>query len=156
MRLILRFLGSTAFTGYFPFAPATVSSFLIVFILWLWGPSLLGLWIFFLIALLFSVPLSYYMEKEHGKDPGACTVDEVVGLLLPLAFLGQSLEGPGTWKLLLAAFFLFRFFDIAKIWPANKFESLPGGWGIVTDDLMAGVYTFGALKLLTMWLPLVG
>jgi phosphatidylglycerophosphatase A len=153
MRPLLRFLGSTAFTGYFPFAPATVSSFLVVIILWLWAPSFTGLLIAFIVSLLLSVPIAYYMEKEHGKDPGACTIDEVVGLLLPLVFIGVPLNVPGTWKLLLAAFFLFRFFDIAKIWPANKLESLPGGWGIVTDDLMAGVYTFVALKLMVIWFP---
>jgi len=152
MRPLLRFLGSTAFTGYFPIAPATVSSFLIVVILGFWRPSTAGLWIFFLVSLILSVPLAYYMEKEHGHDPGACTVDEVVGQLLPLAILGLPRDIGGSWKLLLAAFFLFRFFDIAKIWPANKLESLPGGWGIVADDLMAGVYTLLALKLLTIWL----
>jgi phosphatidylglycerophosphatase A len=68
-----------------------------------------------------------------------------------LAVLSEPLNEPGAWKLLLAAFFLFRFFDIAKIWPANKLESLPGGWGIVLDDLMAGVYTLISLKLLTFW-----
>ncbi len=151
MRNLLRFLGSTAFTGYFPIAPATVSSFLIVLILWFWGPSSAGLWTFFLISLVASVPLSYYMESQHGKDPSACTVDEVVGILLPLAVLGEPLNVPGTWKLLLAAFFLFRFFDIAKIWPASRLENLPGGWGIVLDDLMAGVYTLISLKLLTLW-----
>jgi phosphatidylglycerophosphatase A len=151
MRFLLRFLGSTALTGYFPIAPATVSSFLVVGLLWLWGPNAWWLWMTFLVSLIVSVPLSYFMESLHGKDPSACTIDEVVGILLPLAVLSEPLNEPGAWKLLLAAFFLFRFFDIAKIWPANKLESLPGGWGIVLDDLMAGVYTLISLKLLTFW-----
>lgn len=151
MRFLLRFLGSTALTGYFPIAPATVSSFLVVVILWFWGPTSWALWMAFLVSLLVSVPLSYFMESLHGKDPSACTVDEVVGILLPLAALGEPLNVPGAWKILLAAFFLFRFFDIAKIWPASRFESLPGGWGIVLDDLMAGIYTLISLKLLTFW-----
>ncbi len=153
MRFFLRFLGSTALTGYFPIAPATVSSFLIVVILWFWGPNSWWLWMFFLASLVVSVPLSYFMEKLHGKDPSACTIDEVVGILLPLAVLGEPLNEPGAWKLLLSAFFLFRFFDIAKIWPASRFERLPGGWGIVLDDLMAGVYTLIVLKLMVLWFP---
>jgi len=151
MNFLLRFLGSTAFTGFFPIAPATVSSFLLAIIFWIWAPSLAALWIFTAVFLVISVPISYFMEGELGKDPGPCTIDEVAGMSLALALLMQPLDGPGAWKIIVAAFFLFRFFDIAKIWPASRFERLPGGWGIVTDDLMAGVYTFVALKLLTLW-----
>jgi len=151
MNFLLRFLGSTALTGFFPVAPATVSSFLITVIFWLWGPGLGALWIFTAIAIIVSVPLAYFMEGQLGKDPGPCTVDEVAGLSLSLALLMEPLGEPGAWKILLAAFFLFRFFDIAKVWPGRRLEHLPGGWGIVADDLMAGVYTYVALKLLTLW-----
>ncbi|MBC8368273.1 phosphatidylglycerophosphatase A [bacterium] len=147
----LLLLATRRVRGCSPSPPATVSSFLVVVILWFWGPTSWALWMAFLVSLLVSVPLSYFMESLHGKDPSACTVDEVVGILLPLAALGEPLNVPGAWKILLAAFFLFRFFDIAKIWPASRFESLPGGWGIVLDDLMAGIYTLISLKLLTFW-----
>jgi phosphatidylglycerophosphatase A len=68
------------------------------------------------------------------KDPGAAVVDEVVGMWLALLFL------PFTPATALAAFLLFRVLDVFKPWPARQFEALPGGWGIMTDDVMAGVY----------------
>jgi phosphatidylglycerophosphatase A len=68
------------------------------------------------------------------KDPGPVVIDEVAGQLVTLAFTGAGLGGA------FAGFLLFRLFDIIKPWPANRFEALPGGTGIVADDLMAGVY----------------
>jgi phosphatidylglycerophosphatase A len=80
------------------------------------------------------------------KDPGFIVVDEVLGQWLTLA-AAPAYE----WQWILAAFVLFRFFDIAKPWPVRKFELLPEGTGIVADDLAAGVY--GALVLLGVrWL----
>jgi phosphatidylglycerophosphatase A len=80
------------------------------------------------------------------KDPGFIVVDEVLGQWLTLAAVPAY-----EWKWILAAFVLFRFFDIAKPWPVRKFELLPEGTGIVADDLAAGV--FGALVLLGVrWL----
>lgn len=74
------------------------------------------------------------------EDPVCVVVDEVVGQWVTLA-------GALTlnWKSWLAAFVLFRLFDIWKPWPVHKLESLPGGTGIVADDVMAGIY--GALVL---------
>lgn len=80
------------------------------------------------------------------KDPGEIVVDEVLGQWLTLAAAPVF-----EWKWILAAFVLFRLFDILKPWPVRKFESLPEGVGIVADDLAAGVY--GALVLLAVrWL----
>jgi phosphatidylglycerophosphatase A len=76
------------------------------------------------------------VAKERGlKDPQIVVVDEVLGQWIALA-------GATTfnWKSTLAAFILFRLFDITKPQPVRWFESLPGGTGIVADDLMAGVY----------------
>jgi phosphatidylglycerophosphatase A len=69
------------------------------------------------------------------EDPQIVVVDEVVGQWLALA--GARVL---NWKSWLAAFVLFRLFDIWKPWPARQLESLPGGLGIVADDLMAGIY----------------
>ncbi|HTQ55694.1 MAG TPA: phosphatidylglycerophosphatase A [Bryobacteraceae bacterium] len=74
------------------------------------------------------------------KDPHIVVVDEVAGQWLALAG-ARTLD----WKAFLAAFVLFRLFDIWKPWPVRQLESLPGGIGIVADDLMAGIY--GALVL---------
>lgn len=73
------------------------------------------------------------------KDPGKVVVDEVAGQLIALLPLPLTRVGP--WPVLvISAFLLFRFFDIVKPYPARKLESLRGGWGIMTDDLVAGAY----------------
>jgi phosphatidylglycerophosphatase A len=74
------------------------------------------------------------------KDPSLVVVDEVLGQWLTL--LGATAL---RWKTLLAAFLLFRVFDIWKPWPVRKFEDLPEGLGIVADDIAAGLY--GAIVL---------
>ena len=73
------------------------------------------------------------------KDPGCIVSDELAGQWLAL------LAAPLAWPWWLAAFVLFRVFDITKPWPMKALERLPGGWGIVTDDLMAGVYVAAIL-----------
>lgn len=78
-------------------------------------------------------------EKLSGrKDPSKVVVDEVAGqfiALIPVPFM----VSPAWWAMILA-FILFRFFDIVKPYPARKLETLPGGMGIMADDLIAGVY----------------
>jgi phosphatidylglycerophosphatase A len=82
-------------------------------------------------------------ESKCGRrDPRLVVVDEVLGQWVALAGAAAL-----NWKSWLAAFLLFRAFDIWKPWPVNRLESLPGGAGIVADDLMAGVYA-----ALVLWL----
>lgn len=84
------------------------------------------------------------MEKCAGKsDPQTVVVDEVVGQWIGLA--GASSLG---WKQVLAAFLLFRLFDIVKPFPVARLEQAPGGWGIMLDDVMAGAYTALVMVLL--------
>lgn len=76
------------------------------------------------------------VEKASGKkDPGIVVIDEIVGIMI--AMLGIPL----TWSTVLCGFFLFRAIDMFKIYPVNKFEAIPGGMGIMLDDVMAGLYT---------------
>jgi phosphatidylglycerophosphatase A len=83
-------------------------------------------------------------EEAMGvTDPGPVVIDEVVGQMI--AFLSQPTVG---WKSLLGGFLLFRFFDILKPFPARRSEHLPRGWGIMTDDVVAGIYSGLALFLL--------
>jgi len=82
-----------------------------------------------------------WAERAYGrKDPGAFVADEVAGYLVAAAWI----SAPG-WNHLLAAFVLFRVFDIVKPPPVRSFEKLPKGWGIVADDLVAGVYALAVL-----------
>ena len=134
--------------GYFPAAPGTVGSAAAVAIAWAllryagWRP----LW-FAGLAVAVSLPgiwaASETARQRKIEDPGLVVVDEVVGQWLALA-------GAATlnWKTLAAGFLLFRLFDIWKPWPVRQMERLPGGTGIVADDLMAGLYA--ALVLFLM------
>ena len=72
---------------------------------------------------------------EWGEDPGQVVIDEGVGFLFAVAFLSPS---AGT---IIAGFFVFRAFDIVKPPPARQLEALRGGWGIVADDVVAGLYS---------------
>jgi len=80
------------------------------------------------------------------KDPGPVVIDEAAGLMVTLIAI------PFSWSAAAGAFFLFRVMDVLKPPPAGRFERLPGGWGIMLDDLAAGVYANLALRLaLSLW-----
>ena len=94
-----------------------------------------------------GIPPSTVVACESGqKDPGFVVIDEVAGQMI--ALIGV----PVVWKYLLAGFILFRGFDIIKPFPLRRLERLPGGTGIMMDDVGAGVY---ALLLLQLWIHLV-
>jgi phosphatidylglycerophosphatase A len=131
--------------GYFPWGPGTVGSLAAVLIavgietyaqqgrLFLLGLILILLWP----SIWAATRTARLLNRE---DPGLVVVDEVLGQWV--TFLGI---GKRNWKIYLCGFLLFRLFDIWKPWPVRKFEKLPEGVGIVTDDLAAGLY--GALIL---------
>src|SRR3989304_1878534 len=79
------------------------------------------------------------------RDPPVIVIDEIVGFMI------ANFMAPRSAMLLGVAFILFRFFDIAKVYPLSRLEKLPGGAGIVLDDVMAGLYTFVVLRLLRSW-----
>ena len=76
------------------------------------------------------------------RDPPVIVIDEIVGFMI------ANFMAPRNVMLLGVAFLLFRFFDIAKVYPLSSLEKLPGGAGIVLDDVMAGLYVFGILRLI--------
>lgn len=90
-----------------------------------------------------GIPPSTVVERESGReDPGFVVIDEVAGQMIAL------IGAPLNWKYLLASFILFRSFDIVKPFPLRRLEKLPGGTGIMMDDVGAGLY---ALVLLQLW-----
>ena len=130
-------LVATAFgAGYSPIAPGTAGS--LVGLALFWPLQLAAPWVQLLVtvaAYFAGVAASTRLAQRLGrKDPGAAVVDEVVGMWLSLLFL------PFTPATAAAGFLLFRVLDVFKPYPARQLESLPGGWGIMTDDVMAGVY----------------
>jgi phosphatidylglycerophosphatase A len=76
------------------------------------------------------------------KDPQCIVIDEIVG------FLVANFLAPWSAASLLCSFLLFRFFDIAKVFPIGRIERLPGGAGVVLDDVMAGLFSLISLRLL--------
>ncbi|HEX5473314.1 MAG TPA: phosphatidylglycerophosphatase A [Vicinamibacterales bacterium] len=141
-------LATVVFCGYFPVAPGTVGSAagLVVYLLVWWTHSRLvevGL-----IVVVFALGTwSGTIAERHFQliDPGPVVIDEVLGMLITLAFI------PAGWSAALAGFVLFRIFDVIKPYPASRFERFHGGLGIMADDAMAGVYANLALRL-AMWL----
>ena len=88
-----------------------------------------------LVVTLLGVWTAEKMEQEWGKDSSRVVIDEAAGMCVSLLALPVSIE----WTA--AAFVLFRFFDIVKPLYIRRMETLPGGWGVMADDLLAGLYT---------------
>jgi phosphatidylglycerophosphatase A len=88
-----------------------------------------------------------------GKaDPGEVVADEIAGQAITFALAGAFISGPVWWAPAVGGFFLFRLFDVIKPCPARRLEKLPQGWGILADDLFAGLYAAIALVLcLRLW-----
>ena len=93
---------------------------------------------------LIGIPPSTVVARESAtEDPGFVVIDEVAGQMIAL------IGAPLGWKYLIAGFILFRSFDIVKPFPLRRLENLPGGTGIMMDDVGAGLY---ALVLLQLWI----
>jgi phosphatidylglycerophosphatase A len=87
---------------------------------------------------------SNVVSKIWGKDPARVVIDEVAGMCVSLLFV------PVTLKYVIAALILFRFFDIVKPLFIRKIEKLPGGWGIMLDDVLAGIYANILLQIVLL------
>lgn len=132
-------LVSFGFLGCSPFAPGTVGTLGGVLVAWLlrdtvWFPVWVG--VAALALYVATQPLGGWAERYAGrKDPGIFVADEVIGYLITIAWT----KGPSPLALAVA-FFVFRFFDIAKPWPCRRLEKVGGGHGILLDDVFAGVW----------------
>ena len=138
-------------SGFLPLAPGSWASLAALpgaaFLVWLGGPVVvlgaaaalfvLGIW-----------AADAYMAATAIHDPPAIVIDEVVGQWLALALLPLD---PLAYTL---AFLLFRVFDVLKPWPANFIDrAVTGGFGVMLDDVVAGIYAGAAVWLVAPWLP---
>jgi len=138
MKFVAKAFSTFFGAGYFPIAPGTFASliaallykFFLVRWNWPWYAALICL-IFFLGALSCSI----FSEELGQKDPRKIVIDEVCGQWLVYFLIA------GTWTNMIIGFFLFRIFDVVKPPPIQKLEKLPGGWGIMADDILAAVYS---------------
>ena len=155
MRRLAVILATGFGLGRLPIAPATWASFAVALLLLgvaalrpaALDPVPLG------IAIVLLAPVAMWAsgeaERDLGHDAKPIVADEVVGMLV--AVWGVPRSGPTPpFALFFAAFLLFRVFDIAKPFPIGTSQKLPGGIGIVTDDVLAGAATNVALRLLIL------
>jgi phosphatidylglycerophosphatase A len=147
MKAASRILATFFGIGLFPVAPGTLASAVAVLIYKLALHELA--WPLYLLLLAALIPVgaaaaAAYASELGRPDPGRIVVDEVCGQLLALALF------PDGWIPLAISFALFRVFDIIKPWPIRRLENIPGGWGIMADDIGAGLAAaaFGRLALL--------
>ena len=130
------FIGTAGYVGFIPIAPGTFGSAVGLLVYagiratdsWLLEAAVLA------VTLLAGIWAADRLERQLGKDPSAVVIDEVLGMLVTLAFLDVNVTGA------IVGFFLFRVLDVIKPPPAARLENLHGGPGIMFDDLMAGLY----------------
>ena len=115
-------------------------------------PNPLGLAILLLLPV--SIVVCHLAEHDLGTDAHPIVADEVVGMLIAVWGVPHQ-AGTSPLLLLVLAFLFFRAYDIVKPTPIRQSQSLPGGWGVVTDDVLAGIATNLTLRLgVTLGLPL--
>ncbi len=138
------------YVGFFPIAPGTAGSLaallLFTFVRWI------GLPVFELVTIVLVLCAGIWAagvteRTLDQKDPGPIVIDEVLGMLMTLAFLPVSLTG------VVVGFLLFRFFDVVKPYPAARMENLKGGAGVMLDDAVAAIYAHVSLRALVMLVP---
>jgi len=147
INLLEKTIGSGFFTGFIPFASGTFGSLaglLIYNIPGFENPQILISAI--IIFTFYGIFLGTKFELVYGKDPGQCTIDEIVGMWITLLFL------PKTLLISAIAFFVWRVFDIIKPFPIRKLESLNGGLGIMIDDVIGGIYALITMNLIVIFI----
>jgi phosphatidylglycerophosphatase A len=143
MNLISKILSTAFGIGYSPIASGTAGSLVTLLVYW-FLPVSHNLYFLFLIIIIFFVgvitasvtekELIKKVGSEKGQDPSIVVIDEVIGMLIAIYAI------PKTLPFLIAAFILFRVFDILKPFPINASQKIPRGWGIMIDDVIAGIY----------------
>jgi phosphatidylglycerophosphatase A len=135
--------------GYLPIAPGTWGSLAAIAVWFIIIDSISTITFIVVIVIIFTFGVytssvtERYLKK---KDPSIIIIDEWVGQWITLLFLHKSLK----WGLV--AFALFRLFDIWKPYPIKTIEKIQGGWGIMLDDVVAGVYALLVLSVLRIWI----
>jgi phosphatidylglycerophosphatase A len=139
----LKYIATLGFVGYLPVAPGTFGTLAGFFLFIFLKPSFF-LHVFFLCLIIpVGIVSSHYAEKLlNEKDSRHIVIDEFCAYFLSVLFLPLNMTNA------LAAFFLFRFFDILKPFPIRKMETaFKGGMGVMADDIMAAIYTNGILQI---------
>jgi len=157
MQKLKPILGSFFYAGFLPNAPGTWGSFFALFPIYFIGvySPWYGMILFTILCSFLTVWVSEECERVWGGDPSPLVMDEFAGQ--GMGFIAISFTGTLNYDiaLLVLGFIFFRFFDIQKPLGVDKLQKLPGGWGILVDDLLAGFYAFLCLKAVVMTLEVV-
>lgn len=137
-------MASCVFVGYIPFAPGSWLSFLVVILIWFWQPSTPWLLLLILTSFFGGIIIASIAEKIWGHDSLKIVIDEFLGMLVALFLLPHKL------LYYTMGLVLFRFFDIVKPLFIRKLEKLPSGWGVMTDDFLAGIYANLLVQILAL------
>ena len=135
MNRVAEWIATGAQTGRFPVAPATFASAVAISLYGVLpiGNHSVAFWVIVVVAFFVGVWASSVISTAADPDPHRAVIDEWVAVWITAAFL------PKTVWWLLVAFLVFRVLDVLKPWPIRKLERLPSGWGIMADDLAAGI-----------------
>ncbi|MFH0992569.1 MAG: phosphatidylglycerophosphatase A [bacterium] len=143
LSFLLKLFASGLYSGYSPIASGTVGAAVGLAVYLIPGfEQPLAILPIAVITFLLGIKYSGRMEEVYGEDPAQVTIDEVVGMWISLILLPKSLP------IIVLAFFLFRILDILKPSPARYFDRRKGGFGIMMDDVISGIYTNVVLQVL--------
>lgn len=143
MKFIHKTIATGFGSGYSPIAPGTAGALVACLMLWGYVQCIginynnnfqIGFIILIIITTLLGVWATYHLQAEWGEDPSRVVVDEMIGVWINLLFV------PLTWQNIIIGFVLFRFFDIVKPLGIRKMEAFENGWGVMLDDVLAGIY----------------
>lgn len=138
-----KLVGSGVYTGYIPIASGTFGSVAAIIIYLIPGFEKLEIIIPAIVILFgYGLIVASKFENTYGKDPSQCTVDEIVGTWIALIAL------PKTFLIIITSFLIWRALDIIKPFPARTSEKLPGGLGIMIDDVISGFYSLIIVHLI--------
>ena len=132
--------------GHLPIAPGTWGSLVAIIGWWLWLQYLDPLVFIVLIIAIFTIGVfatNTIIDHTGEKDPSRVIIDEVAGQWLGLLILQDGM------LYIAGAFLLFRFLDILKPWPIRQMELFPKGWGVMLDDVLAGLLTLGLIQIVS-------
>ena len=130
---VLSFFNTCFCAGYIPFAPGTFASILAAVLIYFFPGTLTSIYFTALCIILGTASING--ERYEGKDPGHIVIDEFAGMCVAMAGHKASLTN------VIIGFVLFRIFDIIKPFPINRMERLPRGYGVMADDVLAGVFS---------------
>ena len=145
MKIFSKYFSTIFGIGHIPIAPGTFGSIFAILI-WCIFINMLSI-SYFIILFLLILSISFYitgiyLEKFKKKDPSEVIIDEFLGQSIPLLFVFNL----NAFEVLVA-FVSFRFFDIYKIYPINRAEEIEGSYGVILDDIIAGIYALIVLMI---------